>query len=369
MENLEKLKLFKNIYKDKTVLVTGHTGFKGSWMLAWLTKLQAKTVGYSLSLPTKPCHFPLIETGSTSIMGDIRDFDLLDKVFKDYNPDIVFHLAAQPLVRASFEDPMLTYKTNIIGSLNLLELSRKHNVQAFINVTSDKVYDNKEWVYGYRELDNLGGYDPYSSSKACSEIITNAYRNSFFNKDTYGSFHNTLVASCRAGNVIGGGDWAKDRLIPDVIRSLYEKKNLIIRNPKSTRPWQHVLDPLSGYLLVGEKLLNKEVKFSSSWNFGPNSELDIPVEKMLKYVKSFWDNISYSIEECDKNKHEARLLRLDCSKANSFLEWHPVWDSQVAFNKTFEWYKSYYETSKVKTLDQIEEYTSLAKLNKVKWAE
>jgi CDP-glucose 4,6-dehydratase len=259
MESVVVQNLFNGTYKDKTVLITGHTGFKGSWLSFWLTQLGAKVVGYALEAPTVPNHIELLTLDIISINGDIRDLEKLNKTFEEYKPDIVFHLAAQPIVKISYEDPIETYETNVIGALKVFEACRKTNVKAIINITSDKAYENKEWIWGYRENDPLGGYDPYSSSKGCADLLANSYRSSYFNPKEYQKSHNTLLASCRAGNVIGGGDWAQDRLMTDIMLSVSQGKKVSIRNPYATRPWQHVLEPLSGYLLVGQKLLEARI--------------------------------------------------------------------------------------------------------------
>ena len=361
-------KLFDGIYKDKTVLVTGHTGFKGSWLVYWLSKMGAKVVGYSLSVPTNPSHIELLDIDIVSIFGDIRDLVHLNQVFNKYKPDIVFHLAAQPLVRLSYENPIETYETNVLGTLNVLEACRKNNVKAIVNITSDKCYENKEWVWGYRESDPMGGYDPYSSSKGCAELLTNAYRNSYFNPKHYGKNHNTLIASCRAGNVIGGGDWAKDRLIPDIMISVSKGEKVKIRNPYATRPWQHVLEPLSGYLLLGQKLLEEKIDFGCAWNFGPAEEGDITVEEVVKNLKRHWDKIEYEINIDPNQPHEANLLKLDCSKAHIILKWKDVWDSQTTFEKTVKWYKSYYEKNEILTRDDLESYIEGAREKKIEWA-
>ncbi len=261
MENL-----FSSIYKNKTVLVTGHTGFKGSWLCFWLSKMGANVIGYSLEAPTNPNHIELLNLNIISVIGDIRDLEKLNNTFKMYKPDIVFHLAAQPLVRLSYENPIETYETNVIGTLKVFEACKNAKIKAIVNITSDKAYENKEWIWGYRENDPMGGYDPYSSSKGCADLLTNSYRNSYFNIDDYKIKHNTLLASCRAGNVIGGGDWAEDRLITDIMISVSQNKKVSIRNPYATRPWQHVLEPLSGYLHIGQKLLEEKKSLLMAWN-------------------------------------------------------------------------------------------------------
>lgn len=349
--------LFSGIYKDKTVLVTGHTGFKGSWLVYWLNQMGAKVVGYSLEAPTNPNHIELLNLYIVSIIGDIRDLEKLNQTFETYKPDIVFHLAAQPLVRLSYENPIETYETNVIGTLKVFEACRKNNVKAIVNITSDKAYENREWIWGYRENDPMGGYDPYSSSKGCADILATSYRNSYFNPKEYKKTHNTLLATCRAGNVIGGGDWAKDRLITDIMISVSLGKKVSIRNPKATRPWQHVLEPLSGYLQIGQKLLEEKVEFGDAWNFGPSDEGSITVEEVVKNVKKHWDKIDYEINSDPNQLHEANLLKLDCSKAHILLKWKDVWDSETTFEKTVKWYKDYYENDKkVLTKNDLESY-------------
>lgn len=361
--------LFAGIYKNKTVLVTGHTGFKGSWLVYWLKEMGAKVVGYSLDAPTTPNHISLLNLDITSIIGDIRDLDTLNRTFEAHRPDIVFHLAAQPLVRLSYENPIETYETNVMGTLKVFEACRNTKVKAVINITSDKAYENREWIWGYRENDPLGGYDPYSSSKGCADILANSYRNSYFNVDDYKKTHNTLVASCRAGNVIGGGDWAKDRLITDIMLSVSINEKVSIRNPSATRPWQHVLEPLSGYLHVGQKLLEEKKEFAEAWNFGPSDEGSINVEEVVKNVKKHWNKIDYEITGDPEQLHEANLLKLDCSKAHILLKWNDVWDSDTTFEKTVKWYQSYYENNK-KTLTKkdLETYINDAKAKNIQWA-
>ena len=361
--------LFSGIYANKTVLVTGHTGFKGSWLVYWLNQMGAKVVGYSLEAPTSPNHINLLDLDIVSIIGDIRDLERLNKTFEEYTPDIVFHLAAQPLVRLSYENPIETYETNVMGTLKVLEACRKNHVKAIVNITSDKAYENKEWIWGYRENDPMGGYDPYSSSKGCADLLVNSYRDSYFNKDEYKKSHHTLIASCRAGNVIGGGDWAKDRLITDIMLSVSQNKKVSIRNPFATRPWQHVLEPLSGYLNIGQKLLEEKGEFSDAWNFGPSDEGSITVEEVVKNVKKHWSTIDYEINRDPNQLHEANLLKLDCSKAHILLQWKDVWDSEKTFEKTVKWYKSYYEKEReVLTKKDLMSYISDAKEQNIEWA-
>jgi len=370
-------KLFNGLYKDKIVLVTGHTGFKGSWLSCWLTKMGAKVIGYSLEAPTNPNHLELLQNNSKfstfnsqliNIVGDIRELDKLNQTFEEYKPDIVFHLAAQPLVKLSYENPIETYETNVIGTLKVFEACKKANVKAIVNITSDKAYENREWVWGYRENDPMGGYDPYSSSKGCAELLTSSYRNSYFNLNSYGKTHNTLLASCRAGNVIGGGDWAKDRLLTDIMISVSKNEKVNIRNPKATRPWQHVLEPLSGYLMIGQKLLEGKKEFADGWNFGPSDEGSITVEEVVKNIKKHWNTIDYEINSNSNQLHEANLLKLDCSKAHILLKWKDVWDRDTTFEKTVKWYKSYYQSNELLTSDDLNAYIEDAKTKNIEWA-
>ena len=359
--------LFDGIYKDKTVLVTGHTGFKGSWLCLWLEEMGANVIGYSLAAPTTPNHIELLDLDMVSIVGDIRDLEKLNSTMAEYKPEIVFHLAAQPLVRLSYENPIETYETNVMGTLKVLEACKANNVKSIVNITSDKAYENKEWVWGYRECDPMGGYDPYSSSKGCAELLVSSYRNSYFNINDYKKTHNTLIASCRAGNVIGGGDWALDRLMTDIMVSVSKGKKVSIRNPNATRPWQHVLEPLSGYLLVGQKLLQEKVEFADGWNFGPSDEGSITVEEVVNYIKKYWDKIDYELNIDENHPHEANLLQLDCSKAHIKLKWNNVWNVQKTFEKTTNWYKKYYTSNISLTKEDLESYIQNAKEKGLGW--
>lgn len=360
--------LFGGIYNNKTVFVTGHTGFKGSWLTYWLKSMGAKVVGYSLQAPTEPSHIELLNLDIVSIIGDIRDLDKLNLALATHKPDIVFHLAAQPLVRLSYDNPIETYETNVMGTLKVFEACRTHKVKAIVNITSDKAYENREWVWGYRENDPMGGYDPYSSSKGCADLLANSYRNSYFNPKEYKKSHNTLLASCRAGNVIGGGDWAQDRLMTDIMLSVSKGKKVSIRNPNATRPWQHVLEPLSGYLAIGQKLLEEKVQFGEAWNFGPSDEGSITVEEVVNNVKQHWDKIDYEITRDPHQLHEANLLKLDCSKAHIHLKWKDVWDSATTFEKTVKWYKAFYENGSTLTEEDLKAYIADAKNKKLVWA-
>jgi len=361
---------FKKFYNNKKVFVTGHTGFKGAWLSLWLIEMGAKVTGYSLEPPTHPSLFEVLKLSSRMDhrIGDVRNEKLLFDVMNEVKPDIVFHLAAQALVRASYQKPKETYETNVIGTVNLLESIRKiPEVKAVVIITSDKCYENREWIYGYRECDPMGGFDPYSSSKGCAELVVAAYRNSFFNSSKKDC--KALLASVRAGNVIGGGDWAEDRLIPDCAKALSMDKAVIIRNPLSIRPWQHVLEPLSGYLWLGRLLYLREKDTDSAWNFGPNDEDIMTVESVVKKVIRAWGRGEYRVQKKD-NLHEAGLLKLDISKAHHHLYWKPVLPVEEAIEWTVQWYRRYYDGKPMMdfTIRQIEEYIKRAKENKIKWS-
>lgn len=362
--------MFNDIYHNTRVFITGHTGFKGSWLALWLSQMGAKITGYSLQPPTEPNHFNLLDIGINSIIGDIRDAENMKQVFREHHPDFVLHLAAQPIVRLSYKDPYETFSSNVMGTINIFEAARAcGSVRAIVNVTSDKCYENREWSWGYREIDPVGGYDPYSTSKGCSELITSCWRNSFFNLHEYGNTHHTLLASGRAGNVIGGGDWAIDRLVPDIMRSVNQNETVKIRNPQAIRPWQHVLEPLSGYLLLGQKLLEGQKEFAEAWNFGPPDEDNITVGEIAEQIKISLPKIDYEINTTPNQPHEAGMLRLDCSKARSKLQWKPVWDGKAAVMKTAQWYRAFYEFKKVLSVDDIYSYIEDAKGKNISWAE
>ncbi|PIP39242.1 CDP-glucose 4,6-dehydratase [Candidatus Desantisbacteria bacterium CG23_combo_of_CG06-09_8_20_14_all_40_23] len=355
-------KLFQGIFKGKVVLVTGHTGFKGAWLSLWLKELGARVIGYSLPPPTTPSLFETIRLNEhiTNIIGNILDYERLLSVLEEYQPEIVFHLAAQSLVRVSYEEPRLTYETNVMGTVNILETIRKcKSVQAGVIITSDKCYENREWYWGYRENEPMGGYDPYSNSKACSELITTSYRKSFFNPNEY-HIHHVGLASARAGNVIGGGDWAQDRLIPDCIRSILRGEKIIIRNPNAIRPWQHVLEPLSGYLLLAQKLYSNDSQYAEGWNFGPDDTDAKPVEWIVQRLCAKWgESASYKLDDRE-HPHEAHYLKLDCSKAKTELDWYPRWDIEKAIDSIIEWTHAYKknEDLRITCLKQIEEYSA-----------
>ncbi len=347
-------------WHGKRVLVTGHTGFKGSWLSLWLQSMGAEVVGYALTPPTNPSLFEVanVSLGMTSIIGDIRDLAQLQKVFVEHQPEIVIHMAAQPLVRYSYLEPVETYSTNVMGVVNLLEAIRQtKSVKAVVNVTTDKCYENREWAWGYRENEAMGGFDPYSSSKGCAELVTAAYRNSYFHPEKYQT-HGVAIATGRAGNVIGGGDWAEDRLIPDTMRAIVSGQPVNIRNPHSIRPWQHVLEPLSGYLLLAQRLYEEGHTFAEAWNFGPNDDDAKPVDWILDQLTNTWgDGASWHVDK-GKHPHEAHYLKLDCSKAKSQLQWQPKWSLATAIEEICVWHKAHTVGADMQAmcLHQIKQY-------------
>jgi CDP-glucose 4,6-dehydratase len=334
----------QDFWRDKKVLVTGHTGFKGSWLCLWLQRLGANVVGYALDPPSTPNLFDVARVGDgmMSVRGDVRDLEFLSNIMTDQKPEIVFHLAAQSLVRRSYDDPVETYSTNVMGTVNVLEAVRRVlTVRVVIIVTSDKCYENQEWIWGYRENDPMGGHDPYSSSKGCVELVTAAYMKSFFSIDRFGSEHHVALASVRAGNVIGGGDWGTDRLVPDCLRALSVDEEIILRNPNAIRPWQHVLDPLGGYMLLAERLWGDGSRFAGAWNFGPSDNDLWTVEDVVREIIRLWGGGTYR-SESEAHPHEAHQLRLDCGKARIQLGWSSRFNIQEALSWSAEWYKMFY---------------------------
>jgi len=347
-------------WKGKKVFLTGHTGFKGGWLSIWLASMGAKVTGYALAPNTTPNLFDVLAIDSLiekSHIADIRDLASLQKAMSEVKPDVVIHMAAQPLVRYSYVNPVETYATNVMGTVHVLESTRTtDSVRATVVVTTDKCYENKEWVWGYRENEPMGGYDPYSNSKGCSELVTSAYRQSYFSSPN----SSNKIASARAGNVIGGGDWSEDRLIPDAIKAFEANKPLMIRNPLATRPWQHVLEPLSGYLILAQALYEQGSSFASGWNFGPRDEDNRAVQEVVELIISNWSDAARWEKEGVEQRHEANLLKLDCSKARTQLGWIPKWNLDTATQKIVEWQKAFQakENMQKVSLAQINDYMS-----------
>lgn len=347
-------------WRDKTVFITGHTGFKGGWLALWLQKLGARVVGYALAPPAAPNLFEAarVAEGMASLTGDIRDFSGLQKAMDERQPEIVFHLAAQSLVRCSYLQPLETYATNVLGTAHLLEAVRSvGSVRAVVVVTSDKCYENREWLWGYRENEAMGGYDPYSSSKGCAELVTAAYRRSFFNPARYAE-HGVAIASARAGNVIGGGDWAVDRLIPDVMRAFQAGQPALIRCPEAVRPWQHVLEPVSGYLVLARKLYEEGSAYAEGWNFGPVETDACTVRWLVEQLVALWGNGVAWASDGERHPHEAHCLKLDCAKARARLGWTPRWSLDQALAETVAWHQAHRTGAdmQVFTQAQIEQF-------------
>lgn len=357
---MEDVGVKASFWKHKRVLVTGHTGFKGAWLAEWLHLMGAEVTGYSLTPPSNPSLFELTKLTNRmhSVIGDIGDAELLKQTVINAKPDIIFHLAAQSLVRHSYDHPVETYQTNVMGTVNILEAMRiSDSAKVLVNVTTDKCYENKEWQWGYREIDPLGGYDPYSSSKGCAELVTAAYRQSYFNPNDFAK-HGKAIASARAGNVVGGGDWAKDRLVPDIITTLAQGKTPVIRFPHAIRPWQHVLEPLSGYLLLAEKLWQSPTEFVGAWNFGPDDQDCQPVSSVADQICSKWGHGAHWQLSADVHPHEATFLKLDISKSKSLLQWRPRWHLSQTLSATVEWYRGWNqgEDAALLTTQQIMNY-------------
>lgn len=351
-----------NIFENKKVLVTGHTGFKGAWLSLWLLELGARVRGYSFDFSSHPNLFTEVglQKRLEHEMGDVRDYSHLKQVFEEFKPEIIFHLAAQPLVRLSYEHPKETFDTNVSGVVNLLECVRQtSSVRLVLNITSDKCYENREWLWGYRETDRLGGRDPYSASKAISEIVTYSYQQTFFPTSDI-KCHQVDIASIRAGNVIGGGDWGMDRFVPDCVRALAKKETILVRNPQSIRPWQHVLDCLGGYFCLAEKMIEQPGLYTGAWNFGPVDGLHVTVEELLKKILQHWGEGYWKVIKGERvKKHEATFLYLNCDKVVNLLKWRPIWNLEQAVAKTVQWYREYYRNPQGAydfCLSQIHEY-------------
>jgi CDP-glucose 4,6-dehydratase len=358
--------MFENTYKNKKVLITGHTGFKGSWLAIWLKELGADVIGYALDPPSEPNNFEAtkLQDRVTDIHGDIRDIKRLMETFKKYQPELVFHLAAQPIVRFSYDEPKITFDTNVGGTANVLEAIRlTPSVKVLVNITSDKCYENKEWIWGYRENDPMGGYDPYSASKGCAELVFNSYLRSFFSQSATQT-RQIGAASVRAGNVIGGGDWGKDRLVPDCIRALSSGQKIGIRSPYAVRPWQHVLEPLRGYMQLGAMLSQYPQKYSGAWNFGPDDSSHLTVAEMADRLIMYWGDGAWDDLSDPKAFHEANLLKLNCDKAHAELHWHSALTIDECLQMTAEWYKEFYSEGQTKDmhpfcLAQINQYAEM----------
>jgi len=351
-------------WQGKRVLLTGHTGFKGSWLSLWLQSMGAQVTGYALVPPTNPSLFEIAEVaqGMTSIIGDIRDLAKLQAVFAEHQPEIVIHMAAQPLVRYSYQNPVETYSTNVMGTVHLLEAVRNTpGVKAVVNITTDKCYENREWVWGYRENEPMGGFDPYSNSKGCAELVSAAYRSSFFNADSYAQ-HGVATATARAGNVIGGGDWAQDRLIPDILAAFEQGRKVDIRNPHAIRPWQHVMEPLRGYLTLAEQLFEHGPRFGEGWNFGPNDEDAKPVGWIVEQMAALWGKDAQWQVDTGEHPYEAHYLKLDISKARSRLDWHPALRLKDALALIIDWSKQRQAGANMRqlTLAQLQAYKVLS---------
>ncbi len=358
MEDMGRLKgnVNPSFWKGKKVFLTGHTGFKGSWLSLWLQHMGAIVKGYSLEPNTTPNLFTEAKVGHNmdSEIGDITDLNHITESMMAFNPEILIHMAAQPLVRLSYQNPVLTYATNVMGTVNVLEAARKcPNLKVIVSVTTDKCYENKEWEWGYRENESMGGHDPYSNSKGCSELVISAYRNSFFNNT-----NSAGLASARAGNVIGGGDWSSDRLIPDILKAFEKNEPVIVRNPLATRPWQHVLEPLSGYLVLAQHLFEYGSDFAEGWNFGPKDEDCKPVSWILEKMVSHWGKGAYWELDKNINPHEAGYLKLDCSKAATRLNWYPQWNLEYTLESIIDWHQHYLSGKNIqeKCLEEIAKY-------------
>ncbi len=358
---VEDVVIQPSFWRGRRVFVTGHTGFKGGWLCLWLQMMGAEVTGYALEPPTEPSLFGVarIDQGMRSVIGDIRDRPRLARAMHEARPEVLLHLAAQPLVRESFRDPIETYSVNVVGTATVLDIARElDGLRAIVSVTSDKCYENREWVYGYRETDPMGGYDPYSSSKGCAELVSSAFRSSYFNLAGYDT-HGVALATARAGNVIGGGDWAADRLLPDILQAFSERRKVVIRNPLAVRPWQHVLESLAGYLTLAERLVVDGAPFASGWNFGPEERDIRPVGWVVDQMAQRWGDGAGWQQDPGANPHEANLLRLDISRARMELGWLPRWPLEVALDQIVEWHRHYLDGADMReiSLKQISEFS------------
>ena len=362
LESMELTSLYRGAYRNRRVLVTGHTGFKGSWLAYWLTQMGAEVSGLALAPEGEPNHWQLLGLNLANDMRiDIKDADALQQAINHIKPEVIFHLAAQPLVRRSYFDPINTFQTNIVGTINLYEAVRNcPSVSVLVNATTDKVYAEQSTLTGYAENDKLGGHDPYSTSKACVELISESYQQCFFTP-------NIRLATARSGNVIGGGDWGEDRLIPDAVRSIQESKPLNLRYPNAVRPWQHVLEPLSGYLLLGQKLL-ESADAVGAWNFGPNAESEISVSALLGKLKQSLPKLMVH-SDAETNLHEANILRLNCTKAKTQLSWQPVWNLEESLFKTAQWYKNFHTHGMLDSAENLVSFINDAKQRNAVWAQ
>ncbi|PJA74048.1 CDP-glucose 4,6-dehydratase [bacterium CG_4_9_14_3_um_filter_65_15] len=361
---------FAGAFRDRRVLVTGHTGFKGSWLCLWLQRLGAEVAGYALAPQTQPNHSELLGLEVRSVIADLGDRNAFADLVANFRPEIVLHLAAQAIVREGYREPVATFATNVMGTVNLLDVcGSAPSVRAIVNVTSDKCYENRERNRGYRETDAMGGHDPYSASKGCSELVTACWRRSFFAAASGAGQDHVLLASCRAGNVIGGGDWGRDRLLPDIMRAAGEGRPTPIRNPGATRPWQHVLEPLSGYLEIGRRLLSGEADCAEAWNFGPDDEHPLTVAEVAAASKRVWDRVEI-VPDGDtlEHPHEAKLLQLDCAKARQRLGWRPVWDTTTAIERAVAWYRNFAEQGVVGSEADLDHYLEAATAAGLPWA-
>ncbi len=362
--------MFGDVYRDRRVLITGHSGFKGSWLAEWLIALGARVCGVSLRPGYEPNHHGLLKLPLLSEWANIREPGELRGIVGEFQPEIIFHLAAQPLVRLSYHEPVETFVTNVMGTVHVLETARTaRSLRAVVAVTSDKCYENSGSGEPFRESDPMGGFDPYSASKGCAELAVASYRQSFFHPADYGTKHHVLIASARAGNVIGGGDWAADRLVPDLMRTASRGGTAELRSPDAVRPWQHVLEPLSGYLLLGARLFAGDAGCAEAWNFGPEASGALSVAQAAGLLARHWDAVQYRAAAPKENPHEAKILRLDCTKAHEKLNWHPVWNAETAFRRTAEWYRDFYEEKQVNTIADRECYIADAKAAGAVWCD